>query len=168
MTHTMDLRQEIDAIAGNYPDRRSAVMPALYLAQDKYGYLCRKALEEVADILDLPPIRVYEVATFYTLFHTEPVGRYHLQLCTNLSCMLRGSEGLLSQMCQELGIEPGQVTADGQFSITTVECLGSCGTAPVLQVNDRYYEDLAPEELSRLLQSLTLSDRGTRTCRKPR
>ena len=150
----MVLRNKIKAIAQRYPEQRSALMPALYLAQEQYGYLTREALEEVAATLDLSLIRVYEVATFYTMFHTEPVGKYHLQLCTNVSCMLLEAETLLAYLEQKLGIKAGQTSADGLFSLAIVECLGACGTAPVMQINGDYHEDLTIEGLDRLLGEL--------------
>jgi len=150
----MNLRVNIEAIAQRYPEQRSAVMPALYLAQKQYGYITRQAMEEIAATLDLPPVRVYEVATFYTMFRTEPIGKYHLQLCTNVSCMLLEAETLLVYLEKKLCIKSGETTTDGLFTLSIVECLGSCGTAPVMQVNDDYYEDLTIEGLDRLLGRL--------------
>ncbi len=150
----MELKDKIEEIAKRYPDRRSAVMPALYLAQEKYGYLSKEAMEEVAGILSLPPVQVYEIATFYTMYNRQPVGRYHIQVCTNVSCMLLGAENLVDYIKKRLGIEVGETTSDGLFTLSTVECLGSCGTAPVMQINDEYYENLTKEKVDDILNTL--------------
>lgn len=150
----MELKAKIEEIAKRYPDKRSAVMPALYLAQEKYGYLSKEAMEEVAEILALPPVQVYEIATFYTMYNKQPVGRYHIQVCTNVSCMLLGAENLVDYIKKRLGIEVGETTSDGLFTLSTVECLGSCGTAPVMQINDEYYENLTKEKIDDILNTL--------------
>jgi NADH-quinone oxidoreductase subunit E len=138
----MNMREEIESVAARYPDRRSAIMPALLIAQNEHGYLPGHVLEEVADILCVERIWVYELATFYTLFHTQPVGMFHLQLCDNVSCMLCGSEDLLRHLEAVLGITKGGTTQDGLFTLSTVECLGACEMAPVMQVGDDYHGDL--------------------------
>ncbi len=149
-----DLREKIEEAASRFPSRRSAVMSALFLAQEKYGYITSEAMMEVAKILGIPRIWVYEVATFYTMFNTEPVGRFHLKVCTNLSCMLREVKGIVAWLEEKLGIKIGETTADGLFTLSTVECLGSCGTAPVMQVNDTYCEGLTLEGIDEILQQL--------------
>ncbi|GAU86844.1 NADH-ubiquinone oxidoreductase chain E [Bosea sp. BIWAKO-01] len=148
------MREEITAAAARYPDQRSAIMPALLIAQRQHGYLPGPVLEEVADILGVERIWVYELATFYTLFHTEPVGRFHLQLCDNLSCMLCGSETLRHHLEAVLGIAKGGTTADGLFTLSTVECLGACEMAPVMQVGNDYHGDLDIARLDALLDRL--------------
>lgn len=150
----MDMRAKIETAAARYPDRRSAIMPALLIAQSEHGYLPGPVQEEVADILGVERIWVYELATFYTLFHTEPVGMFHLQLCDNVSCMLRRSEELLSHIEVVLGIKKGDTTADGLFTLSTVECLGACEMAPVMQVGDDYYGNLDIERIDALLDKL--------------
>ena len=150
----MELREKIEEIARRYPDPRSAVMPALYLAQEKHGYLTKEAMEEVAEALNIPPVQVYEIATFYTMFNKRPVGRYHIQVCTNVSCMLLGAETLVDYLKEKLGIDVGETTRDGLFTLSTVECLGSCGTAPVMQINDTYYENLTKERIDEILEGL--------------
>jgi len=128
-----------------YPPGRqaSAVLALLDLAQRQSGgWLPRAAMDRVAGILDMPPIRVYEVATFYTMLNLRPVGRYHVQVCTTTPCWLSGSEAILATCATELGVAVGGTTADGLFSLVEVECLGACVNAPVIQVNDDYYEDL--------------------------
>lgn len=120
----MTMREEIEAAAARYPDRRSAIMPALMIAQKEHGHLPGPVLEEVAQILGVERVWVYELATFYTLFHTEPIGRFHLQLCDNVSCMLCGSEALLTHLEKTLGIRKGETTPDGAFTLSTVDVSG--------------------------------------------
>jgi NADH-quinone oxidoreductase subunit E len=139
-----------------YPPGRqaSAVLALLWRAQAQSGYwLSRPAIEKVAEILDMPKIRVLEVATFYTMFNLEPVGRYYVQLCGTTPCMLRGAEDIKAVLRKRVG-EPGHVTADGLFSWDEVECLGACCNAPMVQINDDYYEDLTPENFAKLLDDL--------------
>ena len=155
----MGMREQIEAAAARYPDRRSAIMPALLIAQHAHGYLPGAVLEEVADILGVERIWVYELATFYTLFHTEPVGRFHLQLCDNVSCMLRGAEDLLRHLEAVLGITKGGTTPDRLFTLSTVECLGACEMAPVMQVGDDYHGGLDRERIDVLLDRLRAAAR---------
>ncbi len=129
-------------------------MPALYLAQDQYGSITYDAMEEVADILGVPKIWIFEIATFYTMYNKEPVGRFHIQVCTNLSCMLREADDIVAHLEERLGIETGETTADGMFTLSAVECLGSCGTAPMMQVNDTYYENLTAQGIENILKDL--------------
>jgi len=140
-----------------YPPGRqaSAVLPLLDLAQRQHGnWLPRAAMDKVAEILDMAPIRVYEVATFYTMFNLRPVGRWFLQACTTTPCWLRGSDEIVDTCRKKLGIGIGETTADGQFSLVEVECLGACVNAPILQVNDDFYEDLDAASTEKLLDSL--------------
>ena len=128
-----------------YPEGRqaSAVMPLLDLAQRQCnGWLPRVAMDYVADFLDMPPIKVYEVATFYTMYNLAPIGKYHVQVCTNLPCWLRGSDEVTAACKKNLGIEFGQTSSNGDFTLSEVECLGACVNAPMIQINDDYYEDL--------------------------
>ncbi len=150
----MTMREKIIEAATRYPDQRSAIMPALLIAQREHGYLPGVVLEEVADILGVERIWVYELATFYTLFQTEPIGRFHLQLCNNVSCMLCRSEDLLQHLQQMLGIERGGTTPDGLFTLSTVECLGACEMAPVMQVGDDYHGNLDVAGIDALLDRL--------------
>jgi NADH-quinone oxidoreductase subunit E len=136
-----------------YPEGRqaSAVIPLLWRAQEQSGgWLPRRAIEYVGQLLGMPNIRVLEVATFYTMFNLEPIGKYHVQLCTTTPCMLRGSDGL-KKICQRRIGEQQHVTADGKFSWIEVECLGACVNAPMAQINYDYYEDLTPESFERIL-----------------
>ena len=155
----MSMREEIEAAAARYPERRSAIMPALMIAQKEHGHLPGPVLEDVAEILGVERVWVYELATFYTLFHTEPIGRFHLQLCDNVSCMLCGSEALLKHLETTLGIRKGETTPDGAFTLSTVECLGACEMAPVMQVGDDYHGNLDPARLDALLESFRAAER---------
>ncbi|MES0827081.1 NADH-quinone oxidoreductase subunit NuoE [Ruegeria sp. SCP11] len=160
MNAPMDMRTRIEAAAARYPDQRSAIMPALYIAQKERGVLTGEVLEEVSEILGVERIWVYELATFYTLYHTEPVGRFHLQLCNNLSCMLCGAEALQAHMEQVLGITKGDTTNDGLFTLSTVECLGACEMAPVMQIGDDYYGNLDTARIDDLLAAFRNAERA--------
>ncbi|HVH81071.1 MAG TPA: NADH-quinone oxidoreductase subunit NuoE [Stellaceae bacterium] len=141
-----------------YPPGRqaSAVLPLLDLAQRQHdNWLPRAAMDKVAEILDMAPIRVYEVATFYTMFNLRPVGRWFLQACTTTPCWLQGSDDVVAACKKKLGIGVGETTPDGKFTLVEVECLGACVNAPVLQVNDDFYEDLDGPATERLLDALT-------------
>ncbi|MCB2099932.1 MAG: NADH-quinone oxidoreductase subunit NuoE [Rhodobacterales bacterium] len=154
---TDENRQLADTIIARYPEGRqaSAVLPLLDLAQRQHdGWLPRVAMDHVADVLGMAPIRVYEVATFYTMFNLRPVGKHHVQVCTNLPCWLRGSDKVMHACKKTLGIEVGETTADGQFTLSEVECLGACVNAPMIQVNDDYYEDLDADSTAKVLTDL--------------
>jgi NADH-quinone oxidoreductase E subunit len=149
-------------IMAKYPPGRqaSAVLALLDLAQRQNdGWVSRAAMDHVAGILDMAPIRVYEVATFYTMFNLQPVGRYHLQVCRTTPCWLRGAQELTDTCKKKLGIGLKQRTADGLFSLIEVECLGACVNAPVVQVNDDFYEDLDPQKLEALLDALARGEK---------
>ncbi|MBF0283115.1 MAG: NADH-quinone oxidoreductase subunit NuoE [Magnetococcales bacterium] len=151
--------QRIEEILTRYPEahrRRSALIPVLHLAQKEFGgWLSRQAMDLVADHLGIPPIRVYEVATFYTMFNLKPVGKHHVQICTNISCWLCGSDAIVKAVQQKLGVGFGQTDKDKRFTLTEVECLGACVNAPMMQINDDYYEDLTPDKISGILDGLT-------------
>ena len=144
--------EEIRALPPQFPDIRSAVMPALDLAQEEVGYLTPEAMSEVAAALDLDPGYVEGVATFYTLFHTGPIGKHRLYLCTNISCKLRGADELLEHTMQAVGVKDfDEVSADGLFSVEAVECLGACEYAPVMRLDHAYHHDLTSEKVDALL-----------------
>ena len=147
-------RQKIEALIPRYPMRRSALIPSLHLAQAEAGYLSADVIAEVAEIFQLAPNEVYEVVSFYTMFYQKPVGKYVLQVCTNISCLLCDSEAIMAHLQKRLGIKPGETTPDGKFTLIEVECLASCGTAPVVQINDHYHENLTPEKLDQILDGL--------------
>jgi NADH-quinone oxidoreductase E subunit len=145
-------------IIAKYPPGRqaSAVLPVLDLAQRQIGgWLSRAAMDHVAEILDMAPIRVYEVATFYTMFNLKPVGRYMIQVCRTTPCWLRGADELTEACRRKLGIDLKETTADGKFTLVEVECLGACVNAPVVQINADSYEDLDPLKLEKLLTVLS-------------
>ena len=151
-----DTEREILALATKYPDKLAATLPALYLAQADLGFAGLEAMKEVARILDLPEAHVFGVATFYTMFHQKPVGKFHLQVCTNLCCALRGGAQLFERLCARLAVKPGEVTPDGLWSVEEVECLGSCGTGPCLQVNHEVYDEFLDEaRLDAIIEACT-------------
>lgn len=143
-------------VIAKYPAGRqqSAVMPLLDLAQRQEGWVSTAAMEEIGRMLDMAPIRVQEVATFYTMYNLKPVGRFHVQVCTNICCLLRGSDDVAASAKQALGVEWGETTGDGLFTLSEVECLGACTNAPMMQINDDYYEDLSPESTKAILEAL--------------
>ncbi|MFQ6016271.1 MAG: NADH-quinone oxidoreductase subunit NuoE, partial [Anaerolineae bacterium] len=145
---------QLEAILARYPDRQSAVLPVLYLAQQEYGYLTSEAVQEVANILGMSVTDVEAVVTFYSLFYDKPVGRYVIQVCDDLPCALVGADRLVDYLCQKLGIEVGGTTADGLFTLQTVKCVASCDKGPVMQVNLEYYEQLTEERVDEILDEL--------------
>lgn len=153
---TAENQEKASAFIARYPAGRqqSAVMPLLDLAQRQEGWVSQAAMDAVAAMLAMPPIRVYEVATFYTMFNLHPMGKHHVQVCTNLPCMLRGSDEVVKACRSVLGIDIGQTTADGMFTFSEVECLGACVNAPVVQIDDDYYEDLNAERIEKILNTL--------------
>ncbi len=150
--------EKIQKEAAKYPTRRSAVKSALRYAQEERGWVDSTVVENVAEILDLEPIQVMEIATFYDLFYTRPVGKHQLRVCTNISCMLCGSDTVMGHLEKRLGIGPGETTKDGKISIFEVECLGACGGAPMMMVGNRYFENLDPDSIDRLLNELVKED----------
>jgi len=152
------------AIIAKYPAGRqaSAVLPLLDLAQRQNdGWLSQAAIEYVAAYLKMPQIRVQEVATFYTMFNLRPVGRHHVQVCTNLPCWLRGSDDIIAECRRSLGVDIGETTTDGEFTLSEVECLGACVNAPMMQVGDDYYEDLTSETTGKIIAALQAGETPT-------
>ena len=151
---------EIQGLASRCPDKLAATLPALYVAQKDFGFLSLAAMQEVAKALGVPESHVFGVATFYTLFRKQPTGRYHLQVCTNLSCALKGAAGLLAKLVEKTGAVPGGApSADGQWSLEEVECLASCGSGPCLQVNREVYDECVDEaRLEEILQACRRGD----------
>lgn len=145
---------KIEEIIKLYPEKRSAVMPALYIAQEELGSISNDAIHWVAEKVGMAPVHVMEVATFYTMYYKKPVGKYHFQVCRTLACALRGSAELSNCLHNRFGLSPGQVSADGSYSYEEVECLGSCGTAPVCEINDHYFENLTPEKLLEIISKI--------------
>src|SRR5712692_6506154 len=149
-------RARFDEIVTRYPAdrRRSAVLPALYLAQAQQGYITANAIRHVAEMLDITPADVEDVVSFYTMFYTKPVGRFVLQVCRTLSCALNGAGRVTEELAAKLGIRPGQTDATGTFTLLEVECLGACDRAPVVMVNDAWHECLKPEDAAKLVDDL--------------
>jgi NADH-quinone oxidoreductase subunit E len=137
------------------PANQSMVLTALFIAQEQYGHLNEEALQRVAERLDLPISQVYSTASFYSLFHTTPKGKYHIQVCEGLSCALcGGADALLEYLEKKLTLKPGEITPDGLFSLEVVQCLASCGTSPALRMNEELYDDLTFDKVDRLLDQL--------------
>ena len=146
--------KEFDRIVARYPRKEAAMLPVLYLAQREFGYLGAEAVEYVAKLMGQAPARVQGVVSFYTMLHTKPIGRHHIQVCRTLPCALRGAENITALIKKRLGVEVGQTTTDGRFTLSEVECLASCGTAPMMQINDAYYENLTEEKVAAILEEL--------------
>jgi NADH-quinone oxidoreductase subunit E len=144
---------EIEAIGARYPVKRSALLPALHIAQNELGWVSREAMEDVALILSLDVDQVEEVATFYTMYYTRPVGTYVLEVCKTLPCSILGADEIIDYIGEKLGIQPGETTADGLFTLLRVECLAACHRAPMMQVNHRYYQDLTKAKVDALLSA---------------
>lgn len=153
---TAENLKRIDGIVANYPTghKAAAVIPVLDIAQRQHGWLPISAMNRVAELLDMSRMRVYEVATFYTMFNRDPVGKYHIQICTTTPCMLCDSTAILDSIKSKLGIEVGGTTNDGLFTLSEVECLGACVNAPMVQINDSYYEDLTVKDMESILDEL--------------
>jgi len=147
-------KEKFEQILTRYPDKRAAIMPTLWLAQAEFGYLSHEVQVYVAGLLDLSPAFVGGVASFYTMYYKKPMGTYHLQVCTNLSCALVGSGEIVDCIRRKLGIELGETTPDGKFSLDEVECLASCGTGPMMQLNDDYWENLTSEKTLEIIEKL--------------
>ena len=171
-TFTPDNLQRAQKIIAKYPEGRqaSAAIPLLDIAQRQNGnWLPREAMDYVADMLEMPRIRVYEVATFYTMFNKDKVGTNFIQICTTTPCWLRGSADIQKTCRDKLGIGNGETTADGKFTIVEVECLGACVNAPMVQINDDYYEDLSPEIMGKIIDDLSAGKKvptGSQTGRR--
>jgi NADH-quinone oxidoreductase E subunit len=149
------LHEEIREAAVGYPDARSAVLPALRLAQERHGgWLPREAFHEVADALDVTPAYCQAVASFYDMLHLEPVGRHLIEVCTNLSCGLAGAQQVVEAFEEELGVRPGETTDDGEFTLRTIECAGGCGRATVVAVDHRYREPVQPADVPGIVEEL--------------
>jgi NADH-quinone oxidoreductase E subunit len=153
-TFSPQIEAEIDWHLSKYPVPRSAILPLMFIVQRERGYLDAPGVLYLANRLALRITDIWEVATFYSMINTEPVGKYHIQICKTLSCKILGEPKITEHVCHKLGIRPGQTTPDGRFTISLVECLGSCGTAPMFQINFDYHENLTPEKVDQILDSL--------------
>lgn len=156
-TFNAENKSAVKTVIAKYPKGRqaSAVLPLLDLAQRQHdGWLPQAAMDHVAGVLDMAPVRVYEVATFYTMFNLKPVGKHHVQVCTTTPCWLRGSDEVLDACRKHLGVEPGETTADGAFTLNEIECLAACVNAPMVMIGDDYYEDLDAASMTKILEDL--------------
>ena len=150
-----EVEAEIDWHLSKYPVMRSAILPLMFIVQrERGGYLDPAGVAYLAKRLALRSTDIWEVATFYSMINTEPVGRYHIQICKTLSCKIMGEPKITQHVCDKLGIKPGETTADGKFTVSLVECLGSCGTAPMFQIGFDYHEDLTTAKVDQILDSL--------------
>lgn len=146
--------KKIDELIPRYPVKRSAVLPLLHLVQEEQGYISKEATEWIANKLDLEPINVHEIVTFYPMLREKPIGKCHVKVCRTLSCALRGGYALAEKLQDELKCKIGETSEDGEYTLEFVECIASCGTAPVVQVNETLYEDVKPENASDFAQKI--------------
>jgi NADH-quinone oxidoreductase subunit E len=147
-------RKKIEGIVARYPQKEAAILPVLHIIQREFGSISPEEEKLAAEILGVKPIRVRELVTFYTMFHRKALGKYHIQVCSNLSCSLLGADNLVDYLAEKLGIEPGETTPDKKFTLSKVECLGACERAPCMMINFNYYGDITPEKVDEILDSL--------------
>jgi len=150
-----EVEAEIDGHLRKYPVKRSAILPLMFIVQRERGYLDKPGVAYLAERLGVRITDIWEVATFYSMINISPVGKYHIQVCKTLSCKIMGAGGITQRCSERLGIKPGETSPDGRFTLSEVECLGSCGTAPMFQIGFDYYEDLTPEKVDDILDRLT-------------
>ena len=150
-----EAKRRYESILSHYPQKRAALIPVLALAQREFGWISDEVAEYVGTLMGYPPSDVMSVASFYTLLHRKPVGKYHMEVCRNVSCWLMGAYSCVDEIKNRLKIDIGEGTADGRFSLQLTECLGSCGTAPAMQVGDRYYENLTPAKIGEIIEKLS-------------
>jgi NADH-quinone oxidoreductase subunit E len=146
--------KRIEDVRKKYPTSLAAVMPVIYIAQEQNGYISNEVMEEIACVLCIDKVNVLSVVTFYTMYHTKPMGKYHVQVCTNVSCMLRGAYEIWDGVKEKLQLDHMKVSSDGKFSLEEVECMGACGYAPMIAVNEDFYENLSKEKVFEILDSL--------------
>ena len=147
--------ERLEKVLSRYPDRQAALLPALHMAQEIRGHLSPESMDEVAARLELPPVYVRGVATFYTMYNLQPLGKYLIQVCTNISCNLCGGEDVLEAFLEKTGTDMGEISADGRFTVIEVECLGACGFPTVVQINERFFENVKVSDVPRILEMLT-------------
>lgn len=150
-----EAKEKIQNELKRYESKQSAVLPALYIAQkENKGYVNAAVIKALSAEMQIPESQINEVFTFYTMYNKQPIGKYHIQVCRTLSCMLNGAQDLTNHLCEQLGVHLNEVTKDGRFTVSEVECLGSCGTAPMMQIGDQYYENLTPESAMNLIRNM--------------
>jgi NADH-quinone oxidoreductase E subunit len=145
---------KIEELKKYYPTTQALVLPVLWMVQEEHHYISEEAMKYVGELLQVPYAHVLGVVTFYTMFHTKPLGKHHVEVCTNVSCMLRGSAKIVEQLENRLGLKMGETSKDKKWTLSECECMGSCGTAPMLAVGDEYYENLTPERLDKIISDL--------------
>jgi len=150
-------KAEFDELIKHYPDKQAALLPVLYLAQSEFGYISPEVTDYLAGLMDLSSAQIYSVASFYPMFHKRPPGKYHIVVCRNITCSMMGSEEIIDYIRSRLGIEVGETTPDGRFTLDLIECLASCDTAPTMQINNRYHEELTVEKVKEILDKLESS-----------
>jgi NADH-quinone oxidoreductase E subunit len=146
--------QKVDELKSKYPTAKALTLPVLWIAQEQFGWISNDVMKYISDLIQIPYSHVYSVATFYAMYNKKPVGKFHFKVCTNISCQLLGAEKLVDHLCKKLNVKQCDITSDGKFSVSEVECLGSCGTAPTMQVNDDYFENLTSEKIDSLIDKL--------------
>jgi NADH-quinone oxidoreductase subunit E len=156
---------EFESMKTRYPEgfESSLVLPCLRRIQEDRGYVAEEDIVALVDYLKVPRIQVEEVLSYYTMLRRKPIGRHHLQVCRNIACSMRGAEGVIDHLCKRLGVQPGETTSDGRFTLSTAECLGSCGTAPVVMVNEAYHENMSAESLDKLIEDVVEGRAGGKT-----
>ncbi len=146
--------KKVEELKKKYPTTQALVLPVLWIAQEQFGHISNDAMKYVGQLLNVSYGHILGVVTFYTMFHSKPTGKHHIEVCTNVSCMLRGSEKIVKHLEERLGVEMGQTTQDMQWTISEVECMGSCGTAPMVAIGEEYYENLTTEKVDKILAEL--------------
>jgi len=149
-----DNLKKLDALKGYYQSSQALVLPALWMVQEEHGFISEEAMKYVSQLLNISYSHILGVVTFYTMFHAKPLGTHHIEVCTNVSCMLRGSDRIVEHLEKRLGIKLGETSKDKKWTLSETECMGSCGTAPMIAVGEEYYENLTPEQLDKILADL--------------
>jgi NADH-quinone oxidoreductase E subunit len=146
--------QKVEELKKKYPATQALVLPVLWMVQEQHGHISVEAMKYVAGLLSVPYSHIYGVVTFYTMFHSKPIGKHHVEVCTNISCLLRGSGKILKHLEDRLGVKMGETSKDMNWTLSEVECMGSCGTAPMFAIGEEYYENLTPEKVDKILDGL--------------
>ena len=146
--------KKIEELKKKYPTTQALVLPVLWIAQEQFGHISNDTMKYIAQLLNVPYGHILGVVTFYTMFHSKPTGKHHIEVCTNVSCMLRGSEKIVKHLEERLGVEMGETSQDMKWTISEVECMGSCGTAPMVAIGEEYYENLTTEKVDKILAEL--------------
>lgn len=149
-------RRRLEQVLSRYPEKRGALLPLLNYAQERRGWISTEAMEEIAELLEMTPAYVHSVASFYTMYNKRPVGKHLIQVCTNISCHLNRAQEVLERFLDATGTRPGEISRDGLYTVLEVECLGACGFATAVQINDEYYENVTPETAAEIVEQLRL------------